>query len=116
MIFETVDSPKGTLSTCFMEADFRIVEVSDFLELLANSPTDTLVLRREDLAEEFFDLKTGLAGEFLQKVSNYRKRLIILGAFPETERRSLRDFILESNRTGIVLFTADLQTAIQLLK
>jgi hypothetical protein len=116
MVFETIDSPKGQLSRCSLDAGSRIARASDFLDVLVNCPTDTLALGREALSEDFFNLRTGLAGECLQKVSNYRKRLIVVGDFPETESRSLRDFILESNRTGKVLFTADLESAIRLLK
>jgi hypothetical protein len=37
-----------------------------------------LMLDEQDLAPEFFDLKTGLAGQVLQKFVNYRTRLAII--------------------------------------
>lgn len=52
----------------------------------------------------------------LQKVSNYRMRLIILGDFTNVESRALQDFIRESNRQGQVIFTATLDEAIAKLK
>jgi hypothetical protein len=36
---------------------------------------DGLILTEKDLAPEFFDLRSGLAGEFFQKVTNYGLRV-----------------------------------------
>ncbi|HUQ51202.1 MAG TPA: DUF4180 domain-containing protein [Gammaproteobacteria bacterium] len=36
------------------------------------------VLAEEELGPEFFDLRTGLAGELFQKIVNYRGRLAIV--------------------------------------
>jgi hypothetical protein len=113
---ELIESRKGGLSRCLLGEDERIAHVGDFLDLLANCPTSTIVLDKDDVAEAFFDLKSGLAGEFLQKVSNYGKRLILLGEYGDTESRALKDFIYESNRTGKVIFAADLEGAIEMLK
>jgi hypothetical protein len=63
-----------------------------------------IILHENSLDPRFFDLKTGLAGEILQKFSNYRMKLAIVGDFSKYTSKSLRDFIRESNRTGIILF------------
>jgi hypothetical protein len=94
----------------------KINSPGDFLDLMANSPSDTIVLNREDFDPAFFDLKSGLAGEILQKVSNYRKRLVVLGEFGGLGGGALRDFIYESNRTGRVVFAPDLAAAARLLR
>jgi hypothetical protein len=86
------------------------------LELMMNSPSDTLVLKADDLGETFFDLRSGVAGDLLQKVSNYRMRLVILGDFTQMESRSLRDFIYECNKFGRVIFGESLEKAIAMLK
>jgi hypothetical protein len=39
---------------------------------------DGLILTERDLAPEFFDLRSGLAGELLQKFVNYRIRVAIV--------------------------------------
>ncbi len=115
MDIEVIDSPKGKLSRCILDAGMRITSVSDFLDLLVNCPTDTVVINKESLTEGFFDLKSGIAGEFLQKVSNYRRRLIVLGDYRGMSSKAFRDFIHEGNQTGKVIFTEDLQQAIELL-
>ncbi len=58
----------------------------------------------------------GLAGDCLRKVSNYRRRLAILGDFSAVGSRALRDFIRESNGTGQVVFAAELEAAAALLR
>lgn len=57
-------------------------------------------------APAFFDLRSGLAGEFVQKLVNYRLRLAVLGDISAHVDASdaLRDFVRESNRGGHVWF------------
>lgn len=58
---------------------------------------------------EFFDLSTRLAGDFVQKLVNYRIQLIILGdisSFVEVSE-SLRAFVAESNRGRHIWFVPD---------
>ena len=61
------------------------------------------------LPEDFFRLRTGLAGQFLQKFVTYGVRVAILGDFEEWTAASvpLRDFIRESNRGSSVWFLRD---------
>jgi hypothetical protein len=42
-----------------------------------------LILTENDLAPEFFDLRSGLAGELFQKFINYRVRVAIVLPDPE---------------------------------
>lgn len=62
------------------------------------------------LAPGFLDLKTGIAGEALQKFVNYRRRIAIVGDVSEAvaDSTALRDFVRESNRGRHVWFVADL--------
>jgi hypothetical protein len=57
----------------------------------------------------FFDLRTGLAGEFLQKLVNYRMTVAIVGDITRhvAASNALRDFVHESNQGGHVWFLAD---------
>jgi hypothetical protein len=53
--------------------------VADIAGVLRGSLSpDGLVLTEEDLGPDFYDLRTGLAGELFQKVVNYRGRLAIV--------------------------------------
>jgi len=112
---ETIKTVKGELS-CFEIDDKMINSVADFMELLVNCPTNVMVIKKNNLNDSFFDLKTGVAGEILQKVSNYKKRLIILGNFENFTSKSLNDLIYECNKSGTVIFAKDLNNAVNLLK
>ncbi len=74
-----------------------------------------LIVHSRDLSSDFFDLRTGLAGEVLQKFSNYRMRLAIVGDFSHLTSRSWRDIIRESNRGRTVSFLPTLEEALFLL-
>jgi len=60
-------------------------------------------------------LKTGIAGEVLQKFATYRVRLVIFGDWHTYNSNSLRDFIYESNKGKHVNFVATKEEAITLL-
>jgi len=61
------------------------------------------------LLPEFFELRTGLAGEFIQKLQNYWLRLAIVGDISGQvgASKSLRDFVYETNTIGRHLFVPD---------
>ena len=71
-----------------------------------------IALPAERLDPDFFRLRTGVAGEFLQKCANYRLRLAVLGDISEQVAASdaLRDLVRESNRGGQCWFLPDLET------
>ncbi|MES2765797.1 MAG: DUF4180 domain-containing protein [Bacteroidota bacterium] len=76
----------------------------DFLSILYSSPSGKIILKKENIADEFFDLKTGIAGDIFQKASNYQAQLGIVGDFSNVESKSLRDLIYESNKSGKIIF------------
>ena len=69
-----------------------------------------IVIPAGRLDPDFFELRTRLAGEMLQKFVNYRLRVAIMGDFSELASNSaaLRAFIYESNRGDTVWFVADI--------
>ena len=75
-----------------------------------------LIVKKENIAETFFDLKTGLAGDVLQKVVNYHAALAIVGDFSGYTSKALKDFIYESNKGTRVFFAPDEAAAIQKLQ
>lgn len=92
--------------------------VQDALDLMADlgsNDCNRLIIYDKNLHYDFFDLKTGFAGEILQKFSNYHVRLAIVGDFTKFKSNSLRDFIYESNKTGSVIFTDNLASALEKL-
>ncbi|MHB0897517.1 MAG: DUF4180 domain-containing protein [Spirochaetales bacterium] len=88
--------------------------VQDFLDIAANSPSRNIILHKENIIPKFFDLKTKIAGDILQKASNYRIRIGIVGEFKSNKSKSLRDFIYESNKTEEILFKENIDEIIKI--
>ncbi len=95
-----------------LSADVVIKSAQDFLDLMANVSARKIILKKEMLDDGFFNLKTGIAGEILQKVSNYRMKLAIVGDFSNYSSKSLRDFIFESNQGLQVIFVGTTEIAL----
>ena len=92
-----------------------INNAQEFLDLIMNLPSDRIVLYTENIDESFFDLRTGLAGEILQKATNYSRRLGIVGDYSRYASQSLRDFIYESNKGNKIVFVDSLDEALRKL-
>ncbi|MBK7233952.1 MAG: DUF4180 domain-containing protein [Saprospiraceae bacterium] len=73
---------------------------------------DYLILHANNITPTFFHLKSGLAGEILQKFSNYRMKLAIVGNFVGLESKSLNEFIRESNKSSQIYFVNTLAEAL----
>lgn len=108
----------GTLIAEVLSDEIVIAEIQDALDLMADANfhgSRDIIIREEQINPEFFDLKTGLAGDILQKFFNYEVRLAIVGDFARYESKSLRDFIYESNRHGRINFVSSREEAVEKL-
>jgi len=94
---------------------FTVRHAQQFLEAMMNVPASKLILHRSNFDETFFDLRSGLAGEILQKVVNYHRQLAIVGDFSAYSSKSLRDFIYESNKSNTVVFVGTVDEALKRL-
>ncbi|MBB2145970.1 DUF4180 domain-containing protein [Pedobacter sp. LMG 31464] len=98
--------------------DIIIRNADDGLDLLGNlyySGFDRIVIYEQNITPDFFDLKNGLAGEILQKFSNYRVKLVIVGNFTDYTTKSIKDFIRESNNGNHINFLPNTADALQKL-
>src|SRR5215217_59987 len=95
-----VEHKKHNTTIAEVMAEGVIIETpDDGNQLLADlyyQGYDIIAIRAEHLHGDFFDLKTGMAGEVMQKCSNQRIRLAIIGDFSNVTSKSLRDLIYES--------------------
>ncbi|MBK7711477.1 MAG: DUF4180 domain-containing protein [Bacteroidales bacterium] len=71
-----------------------------------------MIIYEYQIDPSFFDLKTGLAGEILQKFSNYRMQLAIIGDFSKYRSKSLQDFVRECNKGNRIFFLESKEAAI----
>jgi len=72
----------------------------------------SVVVHESSLGESFFDLKTGVAGEILQKCSTYSIKIAIVGDFSKYGGKSLKAFIHESNNGNGVFFKQTVEQGI----
>jgi hypothetical protein len=96
--------------------DEIIKTTEDGLDLLGNlyyQGFDKIIVHEKNITPAFFDLKTGIAGEILQKFSTYRVRLAIMGDFSRYQSKSLKDFIFESNKMGQIYFLSSLNEVLE---
>jgi len=70
-----------------------------------------LILHRHNIAADFFDLHTGLAGDVLQKFVNYHAQLAIVGDFSGIESEAFQALMRESNRGTHVFFVESVEAA-----
>jgi len=86
----------------------------DALDLIGEAMgegAEVILVPVERLEEDFFQLKTRLAGHIIQKFVTYRQHLVILGDISGhvAQSSALRDFVSEANRGTQVWFLTDLQ-------
>ncbi len=85
-----------------------ITDTQSALDLMATvkyeTGCDCIAVPKSAVAENFFVLSTGIAGEILQKFVNYRVKLAIIGDFSRYTSKPLRDFIYESNNGSHIFF------------
>jgi len=74
-----------------------------------------IAINKGAITDDFFVLSTRLAGEILQKFTNYGVRLAIFGDFSRYTSKPLKDFIYESNKGKSFYFQPDLPGAINKL-
>lgn len=101
-----------------ISADVIVNDTEAGFDLLGNlfyGGFDRVIIHEKNITPEFFDLKSGIAGEILQKFSNYRVRLVIIGDFCKYTSKSLKAFISESNRGRQVNFAASQSEALNIL-
>ena len=90
--------------------------VGDIVGALAESVSpEGLVLSEEDLGPDFYDLKTGLAGELFQKVVNYRGKVAIVIPDPGAYGDRFSELAYEHRRHPSVRFFEDRAKALQWL-
>jgi hypothetical protein len=85
-------------------------DAADLINQAFNCRAGLIAIPIERLSEDFFRLKTRIAGEIVQKFVSYRRRLAIVGDISryESESAAFRDFVIEANRGDQIWFVENL--------
>ncbi len=73
-------------------------DVVDLLAFCSQHETRRLLIASNVFADDFFRLKTGLAGMILQKLANYHVRAALIRSEEQKIKGKFYDFLLETNR------------------
>ncbi|MCP1163888.1 MULTISPECIES: DUF4180 domain-containing protein [Bacillus] len=96
-----------------------ISDVQTALDLMATVQYEVdskhIIIDKSLISDSFFDLKTRLAGDVLQKFINYRVKIAIIGDFSMYTSKSLKDFIYECNKGKDIFYLATEQQAVEKL-
>lgn len=76
---------------------------------------ERIAVDKKAIAEDFFILSTGMAGEILQKYINYHIKAAFYGDYSRYTSKPLRDFIYESNQGKDFFFVSSKEEAVQKL-
>ena len=77
--------------------------------------TNLIAIDKNAVAEDFFILSRGLAGEILEKFITYQAKIAIWGDYSKYTSKPLKDFIYESNKGKDVFFVATKDESIEYL-
>ena len=101
-----------------LDDNFLISEPQDVLDLMGDAVSENcnrVIVREMNLSPDFFRLQTGLAGEILQKFSNYSFKLAVIGDFNKYKSKNLQDFMRESNKGNRIFFVSNIEEALMKL-
>ena len=96
--------------------DIVLQTVEDAVDLIGNMSYqgfDKLIIHEENMISDFFELKNKIAGNILQKFSQYSMPLAIIGDFEKYESKSLNDFIFESNKGKQINFVTTIEDGLK---
>ncbi len=94
------------------EVNVRILSIRDVSDALgAVYGADGLLLTETDLSLEFFDLRSGIAGELFQKFTNYQIHLAIVVNDLEVYSERFGELAFEHKNHKLIRFFNSVETA-----
>lgn len=118
MRIQTIEN-SGRAIALIDSAEVLIADVQSALDFIMTvqyeAETNRIALNKTAVADAFFVLSSGLAGEVLQKFINYHVKVALYGDYSRYTSKPLRDFIYESNKGNDIFFTATAAEAVEAL-
>lgn len=97
-----------------LDKDKKMYKVDEVIEFMMNASYQStqeihFVFHRQNLPVDFFNLRSGYAGELLQKLMNYQMTMGVIGDFNDISCPHFQAFMYECNCRGHVRFSQTLQ-------
>jgi hypothetical protein len=94
------------------ESGISIRSIKDITDVIAACiGAEGLILAEDDLPPDFFELRTGLAGELFQKFMNYRVRVAIVLSSPEAYGKRFGELAYEHSSHAMIRFVRSMDDA-----
>ena len=104
MNIETIQAPRGAIAV-LSGGKVQITDAGAALDLAMSVRYETgasrLAIDKRLVCSDFFILSTGVAGDILQKLMNYRFKAAIYGDYSHYASKPLRDFISAPDKRAI---------------
>ena len=110
-----IQSHNGVLIGELVASEEPLRRTQDVLDLIGSfypEHVGAVILHEADLAPEFFQLRSGLAGDILQKLVTYHVTVAIVGDFQKYTSKALADFIYECNKGSQIFFVPTREEAL----
>lgn len=109
----------GTTVAVVSGKEKTVVDAASALELAMTARyeagAERIAIDKSAVAEDFFILSSGMAGEILQKFINYHIKAAIWGDYSRYTSKPLKDFIYESNQGRDFFFVETREEAVRRL-
>jgi hypothetical protein len=113
MIIEGVQTRSGyyLLVSCSHQGITSERDIFSMLEACYEKQTNNLIILESCLHTDFYDLRTGLAGEIFHKLSTYQIKAAFVGQWSEIENERFQELKYECNKGNQFHFTPTLDEA-----
>ena len=119
MKIEAIQTEKGPVIALVTGTEKVITDTQSALDLAMTVKYETgaerIAIDKSVIAEDFFILSTGVAGEVLQKYINYHVKLAVYGDYSRYTSKPLHDFLYESNQGKDFFFVDTREEALRRL-
>ncbi|MGG5358788.1 MULTISPECIES: DUF4180 domain-containing protein [unclassified Enterococcus] len=117
---KVTEQSKNGQKVIIIEADTVLIKDSQsaldlLLSLAYEYQTNKIILLKSVITEDFFELRTKIAGDILQKCTNYHIELAVAGDYSSYTSKALKEFIYESNQSGVCFFVDTPEKGLDLL-
>ncbi len=113
----TTTIKNGIIIAIIESEDIIIKDAQTALDLMMTTKYETdcefIVINKDAISDDFFQLSTGIAGEILQKFVNYHIQFAICGNFSHYTSKALSDFMYECNNGKHIYFVANVNEALE---
>ena len=90
-------------------------DMADVIGVCGSNGTNRILIHGSCLDSSYYDLKTGTAGEILQKLSNYFMKAAIVLPLDLDPHHHFREMVNESNRAGDIVYFSEYNNALDWL-